>query len=133
MTPFLCTLSEAKPGRTLNYGVCACLQKVIEGSLRWLKVAYTPALRECRPFKEAPKASTRKSAAKSALESAGPRRGAEESAEKCFGVPSPVLFSTVVRGSEVLFRHFPRHPVWGWHFPKHPFRKLFLAGALALL
>ena len=26
------------------------------------------------------------------------------------------------RDPEALFRHFPRHPVWGRHFPKHSFR-----------
>ena len=49
-------------------------------------------------------AQTRKSVEKSASESAGLKRGAEESAEKLLPVPSPVLFSTEARILKNSFR-----------------------------
>ena len=52
------------------------------------------------------KAPTTKGVEKSASESAGPKQGAEESAEKVLRGPSPVLFSTEARTPKHFFGTF---------------------------
>ena len=71
-----------------------------------LKKCRSPDLEKCR---------------KSASESAGPKRGAEESAEKGAAGSVSCTASTRRRNPEHFLRHFPRHPVSGQHFPKHFF------------
>ena len=77
-------------------------------------------------------APSRQKCRKSASESAGPKRGAEESAEKVLR-PSRLCIAIMRLEGEALFRHFPRHPVWGRHFPKHFFCHFCRDGASALL
>ena len=82
-----------------------------------LKRCRSPNLEKCR---------------RSASESAGPKRGAEGSAEK--SAPGSVSETTFTerRNPEHSFRHFPRHLVSGRHFPKH-FFGTFQVGASAPL
>ena len=78
-------------------------------------------LRTWQPSKEVPKPQAGKVPRKVLQKVPPPPMGCQgKRRRKCSCSPPP--------HPKPFFRHFPQHPVWGWHFPKHSSRQFYCPG-----